>query len=202
VLRAGPPPEQARLTAIVAHGRGAEASDMLALAREIALADVAWLAPQAAARTWYPHSFLAPIEHNEPWLSSALRWIERLIVALAGRGVAADRVALMGFSQGACLASELAARTARRYAAIAALSGGLIGPPGSRRDSGGAFDGTPALLGCSDVDPHIPLARVEETAAVFRRMSAVVDQRIYPGMGHTVNQDEIAAVRALLSPAG
>jgi predicted esterase len=202
VLRAGPPPEEARLTAILAHGRGAEASDMLGLARELGLADVAFLAPQAAARTWYPYSFLAPIERNEPWLSSALGMLERLLETLAGRGVPASRVALLGFSQGACLASELAARTARRYTGIVALSGGLIGPPGTPRDYPGAFEGTPVFLGCSDVDPHIPRHRVDETAEVFRRMGAVVDQRIYPGMGHTVNQDELEAVRELLAPAG
>jgi predicted esterase len=125
--------------------------------------------------------------------------IAGLLDRLNAEGVPADRVALLGFSQGACLSLEFAARHPRRYAAVAALSGGLIGPSGTPRDYKGSFDGTPVFLGCSDVDPHIPLARVRESAATFRRMGALVDERIYPRMGHTVNQDEIAAVRMLLT---
>ena len=199
VRHAGPPPVDARLTAILVHGRGGSAEDMLLLAQDLRTTDVAYLAPQAAGRTWYANSFLAPIERNEPGLSSGLRLLRRLVEGLAGGGVAASRVALIGFSQGACLALEFAARNARRYAAIAGLSGGLIGPRDAPRDDPGSFEGTPAFLGCSDDDPHIPLERVHETAEVFRRMEAVVDERIYPGLGHTVNQDELEAVRGLLT---
>jgi len=198
VLTLGPAPEAARLTMIMAHGRGASAEDMLGLAAEFGTTDVAFLAPQAAGRTWYPNTFLSPIQDNEPWLTSALGVIAGLVDGLNGRQVPDERIALIGFSQGACLSLEFAARHPRRYAAIVGLSGGLIGPPGTPRDYPGALDGAPVFLGCSDIDPHIPLARVQESAAVFRRMGASVDERIYPRMGHTVNADEIDAVTGLL----
>ena len=198
VLHAGAPLAGARLAAIMVHGRGAGADDMLGLAAQLRMDDVAFLAPQAAEYAWYPNRFMAPIASNEPWLTSALKRIERLIAAADAEGVGAERVVLIGFSQGACLASEFAARHARRYAAVIALSGGVIGPPGTPRDYAGAFDGTPAFFGCSDIDPHIPVERVRESADIFRRMGAAVDERIYPRMGHTVNTDELDAVRALL----
>jgi len=198
VLRAGPAPADARLAAILLHGRGASAEDILGLSSEFSAADVAYLAPQASGQTWYPYSFLAPLEQNEPGLSSALRVISTLLQDLEQQGVQADRVVLMGFSQGACLASEFAARHARKYAGVVALSGGLIGPPGTPRNYEGSLDGTPAFFGCSDSDPHIPLERVHESSASYRRMGATVDERIYPRMGHTVNRDEIEAIDALL----
>lgn len=166
--------------------------------RELALDDVTWLAPQASGSTWYPYSFLSPMERNEPNLTSALAAVGGAVERLAGEGVPGERVVLMGFSQGACLSLEYAARKPRRYAAVGALSGGLIGPPGTPRDYPGTLAATPVFLGCSDIDAHIPLERVRESAEVFRRMGAQVDERIYPGMGHTVNADEIEAVGALL----
>jgi predicted esterase len=202
VLRAGAAIPDARLVAVLLHGRGASAEDILGLASEFSVSDVAYLAPQASGATWYPLSFLAPIERNEPALSSALRTIARLLDDVQQQGVTVDRVALMGFSQGACLALEFAARFARRYAAVAALSGGLIGPPATPRHYQGSFDGTPVFIGCSDIDPHIPLERVRESTAVLTRMGARVDERIYPGMPHTVNRDELEAVDALLSKTG
>ena len=198
VLRLGPKPAAARLSAILIHGRGASAEDILGLAHEFATTDVAFVAPQAAASTWYPYSFLSPITQNEPWLTSALAIVGGLVQSLADEGVASERVAILGFSQGACLTLEYAARNARRYAAVIGLSGGLIGPPGTPRTYTGSLDATPVFLGCSDVDPHIPVERVRESAAVLRTMKAEVDERIYRGMGHTVNSDEIVAVRALL----
>lgn len=199
VRHAGAPIEDARLVVIMLHGRGASASDMIGLSRQLTAADVSYLVPEASGRTWYPYSFLAPIEQNEPSLSSALRLIARLVGDLHDQGFSSDRVALLGFSQGACLALEFAARHPRRYAAIAALSGGLIGPPGTPRNYPGSLAGTPAFLGCSDVDAHIPLERVRESSAVLQAIGAAVDERIYPGMGHTVNQDELQAVNALLA---
>ncbi len=200
VLTLGPPPAQARLGAILIHGRGASAGDILGLAHELAMPDIAYLAPEAAGHTWYPYSFLAPTAQNEPGLSSALRVIEGLVDHLGQQGLPPERVVLMGFSQGACLTLEFAARHARRYAAIAAFSGGVIGPAGTPRDYAGTFAGTPVFLGCSDIDPHIPVERVRESAEVFRRMGATVDERIYPRMGHTINADELAAVGQLLAP--
>ena len=199
VLHGGAPIERARLAVICIHGRGASAEDILGLASELRTTDVAYLAPQAAGGSWYPFSFLAPIAQNEPGLSSALGIIDSLIDALNQQGMSTDRVALLGFSQGACLSLEYAARHAARYAAVAGLSGGLIGPPGTPRTYAGDFAGTPVFLGCSDMDPHIPVERVRESAEVFRRMGASVDERIYPRMGHTVNRDELEAVRALVA---
>jgi len=198
VLTLGPSIASARLAAILIHGRGASADDILGIAHELALPDVAYLAPEAAGHTWYPYSFLMPTAQNEPHLSSALLVIEGLVQHLEQQGVPPERVVLMGFSQGACLTLEFAARHARRYAAIGAFSGGLIGPPGTARAYPGSFDGTPVFIGCSDVDPHIPVERVRESAEVYRGMGASVDERIYKGMGHTINQDEIDAVRNLL----
>jgi predicted esterase len=182
------------------HGRGGSARDILGLAGELGLDDVLYVAPQAAGNTWYPYSFLSPIAQNEPWLGSALKHLGRMVDDLGGEGLPAERVALLGFSQGACLSLEFAARHPRRYRAIVGFSGGLIGPPGSPRDYQGGFEGTPVFLGCSDVDPHIPVERVHETADVLGRMRAAVDERIYPGLPHTINEDEIAAARALLAP--
>jgi predicted esterase len=199
VLAFGPAPRDARLAMILVHGRGASAEDILSLAAELRLHDIACLAPQAAGHTWYPLSFLSPIARNEPGISSGLRVIERLVASLASEGLPPERIALLGFSQGACLSLEFVARHARRYAGVFGLSGGVIGPPDTPRDYAGSCDGTPVFLGCSDVDPHIPLERVRETADVFRRLGASVDERIYPGMGHTVNRDELEAVRAVLS---
>lgn len=190
---------EARLAVILIHGRGASAEDILSLSQEFTADDVAYLAPQAAGNTWYPYSFLAPTAQNEPGLSSALGVIAAILATLDEQGIPATRVVLMGFSQGACLTSEFAARHARRYAGIAALSGGLIGPPGTPREYAGTFDGTAVFMGCSDVDPHIPVERVRESAEVFRRMGAAVDERIYRGMDHTVSQDEIDAVNQILS---
>ena len=201
VLTNGAPLETAAGALIAIHGRGAGAEDIMALAREIAPPNVAILAPQAAGNTWYPYAFLEPTERNEPYLSSALRIVGDLIAQVVEHGISPERVALVGFSQGACLALEAAARNARRYAGVIGLSGGLIGPPGTSFDFAGSLDGTPVFLGCSDVDPHIPKERVEESAAALERLGAAVDLRLYPGMSHTVNRDELEAARTILDEA-
>lgn len=198
VLTLGPPLSSARVALIMVHGRGASAEDMLGLAGEFGTADVAFLAPQAAGRTWYPYSFLSPLQDNEPGITSGLGVIAALVDRLVAQQIPRGRIAMIGFSQGACLSLEFAARHPQPYKAVVGLSGGLIGPPGTRRDYAGSLGGTPVFLGCSDVDMHIPLARVRETAEVFRRMGAAVDERIYPQMGHTVNDDEIGAIRTLI----
>ena len=183
------------------HGRGGAPEDLLGLAEQFGVPDVAYVAPAAAGRTWYPESFLAPIDRNEPWLTSALLAVERTLGDIERHGLAADHVVILGFSQGGCLALEFAARHARRYGAVIGLSAGLIGPPGTPRNYAGSLAGTRVFLGCSDVDPHIPLPRVHESAEVFRQLSADVDERIYRGMGHTIDDDEIAAVKLLVERA-
>ncbi len=201
VETAGAPLDSARGVIIALHGRGGGAEDIIGLAKEVARPNVAIVAPQAAGNTSYPLSFLESIERNEPYLSSALRRVDDLITQLQEGNVPLDHIALLGFSQGACLALESAARHARRYAAVIGFSGGLIGPPGTRFDYAGSLAGTPVFLGCSDVDSHIPKERVEDSAAALRRLGADVDVRLYPGMGHTVNRDELTAVRAILEEA-
>jgi phospholipase/carboxylesterase len=196
---AGPPLSDARAAVVMLHGRGGSADDILSLAGALRQADLAYIAPQAPDHTWYPQSFLAPLEQNEPFLSRSLATIGAIVKDLEGRGIASDRVALIGFSQGGCLALEFAARNAGRYAGVAGLSAGLIGPPSLARDYLGSLAGTPVFLGCSDIDSHIPLDRVHFTSKVLTGMDAAVTERIYPGMGHTINQDEIAHLRRLLS---
>ena len=195
---AGVPLDSATAAMILVHGRGATAESILELTRVLALPGFAFLAPQAAGGSWYPQSFLAPIPLNEPGISSGLSVIDALVGSIEAAGVSAERTMLLGFSQGGCLASEYVARRGRRLGGLAALSGGLIGPDDTPRDYPGDLAGTPAFLGCSDVDFHIPRERVELTAEVLRRMGAEVDMRLYPGMGHSVNQDEIEAVRAMM----
>lgn len=197
-VAAGAPLERAKAALILIHGRGATAESMMPLAEAFGRDDIAYLAPQALANTWYPYPFMAPLQANEPWLASALSVLDTLVERLGSQGFPPERVGLLGFSQGACLCTEFAARNARRYGCIIGLSGGLIGPPDTLRDYAGSLAGTPVFLGCSDIDPHIPLERVRETGAVLSALGAEVDERIYPGMGHNVNQDEIDAAKALL----
>jgi predicted esterase len=201
IARAGQPLEQAQAALILLHGRGADAPSILLLVEELYHPAYAYVAPQAANNTWYPYTFLAPMAQNEPWLSSALARVGEVVASVEAAGIPAERIVLGGFSQGACLASEFLARNTRRYGGLLAFSGGLIGPPGTPRAYPGSLDGTPVFLGCSDVDPHIPKARVEETAAVLEGIGAQVTMRLYPSMGHTINADEITHARTLLQNA-
>lgn len=199
VLSMGEPLGQAQAAMVMVHGRGATAEDILELAVELNRPGFAYLAPQAANNSWYPQSFLAPIASNEPWLSSALARLSMVLQRVEEGGIPCERTILLGFSQGACLALEFAARHAQRYGGIAALSGGLIGPDGTPRDYPGSFASTPVFLGCSDRDPHIPKERVQQSAGVLRRLGADVTMRLYPHMGHTVNQDEIEFVGGMMA---
>lgn len=198
MLLSGAPLAEAAGVLVLVHGRGGSAQDMITLARELDRPHFACFVPEAAGRTWYPFSFLEKLEKNQSHLNSALRLLKSVLGKIEAANVAFDRVALIGFSQGACLTLEFAARNARRFGAVAGLSGGLIGPEGTPRDYPGSFDGTPVFLGCSDVDPHVPKRRVDETVMVLERMGAQVTKRIYPGMGHTVEPEEIEIVRGML----
>ncbi len=198
VLVAGEPLESAKAAMIMIHGRGATAEDILSLASEVNQPGFTYLAPQAAGYTWYPNSFLAPIASNEPALSSGLTVIASLLGHLNKAGVSPERTILLGFSQGACLSLEFAARHARRYGGVVGLSGGLIGADGTARDYPGSLAGTPIFLGCSDVDFHVPKERVLFSADVLQRLGAAVTTKLYPRMGHTVNQDELEVVRTMM----
>lgn len=186
---------------ILVHGRGAAPSNILELATPLAHPEFTYLAPAAAGGTWYPHSFMADVDANEPGISSGLAVLDDLVMRVADAGVARDRIVLAGFSQGACLMLEYAVRHATRYGGVLGFSGGLIGPAGTSWPYAGDFAGTPVLLGCSDADAHVPLERVNETADVFAHMGASVDKRIYPGMGHLINDDELAVARTLVRAA-
>ena len=199
ILSAGEPLASAKAAMILLHGRGASAEDILQVAGELDQSGFAFLAPQASGFAWYPNSFLAPLESNEPELTSALQVIDSLLREVGGAGIPQERTMLLGFSQGACLLLEYAARHAAHYGGIVGLSGGVIGPDGTPRNYSGSLAGTPVFLGCSDVDPHIPRARVDLTAEVLGGLDGDVTERLYRNMGHTVNQDEIDFVRNLQS---
>ncbi|MEL7114705.1 MAG: dienelactone hydrolase family protein [Pseudomonadota bacterium] len=198
---------------MMAHGRGGSPDDMLNLGANLAIADVAYLAPAAAGHSWWPQSFLAPLDDNEPWLGSALTAFDAAVSNVLAQGISPERVVVAGFSQGACLALEHAARKTRPYRGVVALSGGLVGTgeagdPPSRDlyghtqksfDYTGQFDATEVFLGCHQHDPHIPLARVRETEGVFRSLGAQVTIEIYPGQGHGLVQQEISYLRRLLN---
>jgi predicted esterase len=187
---------------LLVHGRGASPHNILELADAFDHPAFTYLAPAAAGNTWYPFSFMAAIESNEPGISSGLAVLDGLVQTAVRAGVPRERIVLAGFSQGACLMSEYAIRHAARYGGILAFSGGLIGPPGTTWPYEGDFGGTPVFFGCSDIDAHVPRGRVEESAEVFRRVGASVEVRIYPGMGHLINADELAFGRALVDSVG
>ena len=195
---AGESLDRARAAMLMVHGRGARAEDILSLAAEFDQPDFVYLAPQAAGNTWYPNRFLVPMEENEPWLSSALEFLKDTLEQITAAGIPSERTILLGFSQGACLTLEFAARNARRFGGVAGLSGALIGPDGTPRNYPGSLAGTPVFLGCSDVDFHVPKERVDETAEVMRKLGGEVTERLYPNMDHAVNQDEIDFVREMM----
>ncbi len=197
----GATPASATAALILLHGRGGSARDVLLLGEELRLPGVSLFAPQAEGYTWYPNSFLAPIASNEPWLSSALNMVARLVEHCVVLGFARAHVAIAGFSQGACLACEFVARQPARYAALLAFTGGLIGPPGADLHHAGRLDGTPVLLSSGDPDPHVPWSRVEETAEQFTAMGAAVTLKQHRNRPHTILPEEIAQARALLVPA-
>lgn len=198
LLRAGAQLSDAEAAMILVHGRGATAENILELASLIHDPRIAYLAPQAAGNTWYPYSFLAPLQRNEPGLSSGLAVIGNAVRLAIDHGISARRIIIGGFSQGACLATEYVARNGKRFGGLLTFSGGLIGPLGMQHVYDGSLDGTPVFLGCSNRDAHIPLERVEETAAVLSEMAAEVVMRIYPDMGHTIIDDELEHASAIV----
>jgi phospholipase/carboxylesterase len=199
VAHAGAPLDTAKAAMILVHGRNAAPANILSMLPRIDRPQFACLSPAATGGAWYPNSFISPREQNEPGITSALSVLEQIVIDLLARGFPSHKIVLLGFSQGACLSAEFALRHPRRYGGVMVLSGGLIGPPGTTWDDvTGAFDGTPVFLGCSDMDAHIPVERVLESEVVFRRLGATVTRRLYPSMGHLVNEDEIAVVQGVL----
>jgi phospholipase/carboxylesterase len=200
IATAGTPLVEAAGALILLHGRGGSADEMLGLAELVAPPRTTWLAPQAAGHTWYPHRFIEPVEVNEPYLGSALSMLGDLLDRVAASGIPLERIALLGFSQGACLTLEFAWRRAQRLGAVIGLSGGLIGDKIAPLTVGArTFEGMPVLLGCSERDPHIPIGRVRETDTVLRALGAEVVTRVYPGGDHGINEDEVNLARQILS---
>ena len=195
ILRSGRPLNEASAVMILLHGRGGSADDMFSLGADLGTSEFSYLAPQAANNTWYPGSFLAPLEQNEPYLTSALAKVESIVQLAAAAGIHADRVIVTGFSQGACLATEFVARYPRGYAGLIAFTGGLIGPLGSDLTHLGDLGGTLAFFGSGDPDPHVPWRRVHESAEVLKQMGADVAIHRYPGMPHTITREEIESAR-------
>ena len=201
VVDAGLPLGRSPVVVLMVHGRNAAPANILDLARRFDRPNLTYLAPAAADRTWYPHSFMAETETNEPGVSSGIAVLASLVDRVEAAGIRRSGIVLAGFSQGACLVSEFAIRHASAFGGVLVFSGGAIGPPGTRWNYGGTFDHTPVFLGCSDQDAHVPAPRVRETADVFARMGADVTLRIYPAMGHLVNDDETAFAQRLLDDA-
>jgi predicted esterase len=198
VAQAGTPLGESRAVMIMVHGRNAAPRNILDLCPALNRPAFTYLAPAAANNTWYPFSFMAETERNEPGLSSGLEVLAGLLEDVLSRGIRTEHIMLLGFSQGACLAGEFAVRHAQRFGGVVLYSGGLIGPPGTTWSDTGDFAGTPVLLGCSDIDAHVPRQRVDESASVFARMGATVTKRIYPGMAHTVNAEEIRLTQGMM----
>jgi phospholipase/carboxylesterase len=198
LLVRGLPLGSAKNAMILVHGRGATAESILELSTLFDEPDFTYLAPQAEGNSWYPFSFLSPLAQNEPGISSAMAVLTQLFEKLEASGVSCSKTLLLGFSQGACVSLEYTARHARRYGGVAGLSGGLIGPEGTPRNYNGSLDRTPVFLGCSETDFHIPKERVHHTAAVFRGLKADVTERLYPDLGHAVNQDEIDFIKGMM----
>jgi phospholipase/carboxylesterase len=183
---------------VMIHGRGASAEDILSLSENLSVKNYLLAAPQATGDSWYPKSFLAPQKENEPWLSSALDLVNMTVQAIIARSIAAESIYLLGFSQGACLTLEYVARNAKRYGGIIAFTGGLIGDQINKSLYKGDFDKTPVFFGSSNPDMHVPVERVHASAEIFRQMGADVTEKVYPQMGHTINQDEINKANTLI----
>lgn len=201
IVRMGAEMDEAKLIIILLHGRGSTAEAMQPLAEALYMEGISFFVPQAALNRWYPNSAFGPVESNEPDLSSALETVDSLVKYVREKGFSDHQIVFGGFSQGACLAAEYVARNARKYGGLFVFSGALIGPKGTPRNYPGSFERMPVFIGGSDIDPWVAHDFLRETASVFEKMGAEVDFRTYPDMGHTVNQDEIDSVRAMLANA-
>jgi len=200
-ITAGQSLETASKVLIMMHGRGGSAEDILGLSDHLQVKDFAIVVPKATNNTWYPYSFLMPPQQNEPWLSSALQVIKEIINDLVAKGVTQELIYFLGFSQGACLTLEFVTRNATRFGGVVALTGGLIGDKIYEQNYVGNFDGTKIFIGTSDPDPHVPVQRVHDSELILRKLNAAVTVKVYKGMGHTINQDELDAANMILTSA-
>ena len=200
IITAGTKIGEAKKVLIMLHGRGGSAQDILSLANHLEVNDFALIAPQATNNTWYPYSFLAPPQQNEPWLSSALSLLTDITGDITDQGISNENIFFCGFSQGACLTLEFTARHAKKYGGIVAFTGGLIGDKIERENYKGNFQNTGVFIGTSDPDVHVPVERVYATSNIFREMGANVREKIYPDMGHTITEDEIREANRILNP--
>ncbi len=191
IISGGKKISEAKKALLMIHGRGGNAEDILSLAAHLHVKGFALLAPQATNGTWYPYSFLAPPQQNEPWLSSALSLLKEVVDDTLAAGIAKENIYFLGFSQGACLTLEFVTRHADRYGGVVAFTGGLIGDKIYPENYKGDFAGTPFFIGSSNPDPHVPVERVYATTNILKSMHAVVEEKIYTNMGHTIIQDEI-----------
>ena len=191
IKTAGKPLKEAEKALIMIHGRGANATDILGLASHLNVSDYALLAPEATNNTWYPNSFLAKPEQNEPWLSSALDLVHTVVNEVTAQGISAKNIYFLGFSQGACLTLEFVTRHAQKLGGVAAFTGGLIGGTINIKNYSGDFDGTPIFIGTGNPDPHVPVSRVKESVSVLENMNAKVFLNVYDGRPHTISQEEI-----------
>jgi phospholipase/carboxylesterase len=198
ILSSGKSLSEAEKVLIMIHGRGGTAIDILSLANELNTDSFALLAPQAVKNSWYPNSFLAPREDNEPSLSNSLKVIFNIVEDLEQKGFSKSQIYLLGFSQGACLALEFAAANAARYGGVVAFTGGVIGAFVDSKNYQGNFDGTPIFIGSSDPDFHVPVTRVKESTALLEGMGASVTEIIYDNMGHTITHAEIVQANKLI----
>lgn len=198
LTEAGLPIEKASRALIMLHGRGASAHDIISLHNEFMLRDYYIVAPQATNHTWYPYSFLTPVVQNEPWLSSALHLLRDLVHEIEANGIPSEKIFILGFSQGACLTLEFASRNARKWGGVIAFTGGLIGETVNPAAYSGGFEHTKVFIGNSDSDPHVPLARTQESATLMQQLGAVVNVKVYPGLPHTINRDEIRIASEML----
>lgn len=198
IVYSGKALDEAKRALILIHGRGATAESMLPLADHLDLDDFAILAPQATRNTWYPYSFLMPADKNEPWLTGALDLLDDMVGDLTKKGFSSEQIFISGFSQGACLSLEFAARNARRWGGIMAFTGGLIGEEINTENYKGDFEGTPVFIGTSDPDPHIPVTRARDSARIIQSMNAQVKLEVYPDIGHTVIPEELDVANAFV----
>lgn len=183
---------------IMLHGRGGSAEDILSLSSYLEVEGFALLAPQATNHSWYPHSFLVPPAQNEPWLSSALQWLNEIEQDLNAKGIPSDKIYFLGFSQGACLSLEYTTRNAKKYGGVVAFTGGLIGDKLYTENYQGDFEKTPVFIGTSDPDPHVPVERGEASAEMTQKMNADTTVKIYKDRGHTISQQEVDIVNQLI----